>query len=240
MSVRSAILIAVIVLCAVPLVHGAFYKYRDADGRTVYVDHLDKVPDAFKDTVTVYAEPVDGMTAAERKAYEANEARQEAARREQYRKHVRAIMAKPRRPVVATSQSPVTTPIEVVNDQVLVPVTLGYRGVTVTTRLLLDTGANITTLHEEVAEALGLRRPKRTSMQVAGGRRIRAGIARLDHIALGTIRLEDVEAGIIEHQGADEPFDGLLGMNVLRQVSFKIDLEKRRITWRQAPGDPSR
>jgi len=214
----------------------AFYRYQDAAGRSVFVDDLAKVPEAFRSTVQVYPEAVDAMTDAQREASDAEDARRQHRQRQRYLQHVKDIEAKSGQPAAPEKGALITTSVRVANNQVLVPVKLGYGGVETETMLLLDTGANITTIHQDAATALGLRWPKRTSMQVVGGRRIRAGMATLGYIMLGTLRLNDIEVGIIEHQGATLPYSGLLGMNVLGRVDFQVDLKHQRIIWKQRSG----
>jgi hypothetical protein len=214
----------------------AFYRYRDAAGRYVYVDDLSKVPQAFKDSVREYAEPTDAMSETQRRAFEAKEARRQQRQRQRYLQHVRKITEKQESAPAQRPRPPNTTSVQVANNQVLVPVTLSYGGVDTQAVLLLDTGANVTVIHQEVADALGLRWPKRATMEVVGGRRIRAGIARLDRITLGTLHLDRIEVGIIRHQGAKLPYAGLLGMNVLGRVAFEIDLNNQEITWQHRSG----
>ncbi|MFH1980771.1 MAG: retroviral-like aspartic protease family protein [Pseudomonadota bacterium] len=228
-------LAALIIGCALltTVAEAAFYRYQDAAGRTVFVDDLDKVPEAFKNTVQVYPEAVDTMTDKQREVFDAEDARRQHDQRQRYLEHLREIEAKSDSSAAAEKDAPVTTRVRVINNQVLVPVKMGYGGMETEAVLLLDTGANITTIHQEVATPLGLRWPKRATMQVVGGRRIRAGMATLEYITLGTLRLKNIDIGIIEHEGAKLPFAGLLGMNVLRRVEFQVDLKNQRIIWKR-------
>lgn len=226
------------VLALTVIADAAFYRYRDDDNRTVFVDDLAKVPEAFRDRVRVYPEASDTMTDSQRRAREVEETTQQQRHRQRYLQHVRNIEAKSAKKAASEKKPQTATSIRVANNQVLVPVTLGYGGVETETVLLLDTGANVTTIHREVADALGLRWPKRASMQVVGGRRIRAGLATLGHITLGTIRLEGIDIGIVAHQGAKLPYSGFLGMNVLRRVGFQIDMKNELITWKRRPDSP--
>jgi clan AA aspartic protease (TIGR02281 family) len=214
----------------------AFYRYRGGDGRFVFVDDLSKVPEAYKNSVKVYPEAEDFMSEDERKALAAERERRVKAKRERYLQHIQRLeTASESRRAPAQSQ-PLATPVTIRNNQVLVPVTVGFRGVETEVTMLLDTGANVTIVHDEVADALGLRWPKRTTMQVVGGRRLRAGIARVNHVTIGDIKLQNVEVGIISHQGGQLPYGGLLGMNVLRQVAFDIDIGNQMIIWRPRDG----
>jgi hypothetical protein len=40
-------------------------------------------------------------------------------------------------------------------------------------------------------------------------------------------------AGIIEHTGPDVAFDGLLGMNFLKNYHYTIDFENQVLLWNQ-------
>ena len=121
----------------------------------------------------------------------------------------------------------------VVGNAVLVPVILGYRGKQIETRLMLDTGASMIALHLEIAKALDidLRRFKRVRPQVAGGKSINAYVGKLDYVKAGPIRKDDIYVSVIEHQGSPVPFKGLLGMNFLRGVEYRIDFENQLINW---------
>lgn len=238
MPMRLTILIVFwsALLCTA-LSDAAFYRYQDDTGRLVFVDDIDKVPAAFKDTVKVYGEAADALSEPERRAHEAKEARRQQQHRQRYLQHIQRLEESDEKKAAAEQNPPpAATPVRVANNQVLVPVKMGYRGLETDVVLLLDTGANVTIIHQEVADALGMRWPKRATMQVVGGQRLRAGIGTLGHVMLGSLRLEDIEVGIINHQGGALPYAGLLGMNVLRRVAFKIDLKKQMITWQPRAG----
>jgi clan AA aspartic protease (TIGR02281 family) len=116
---------------------------------------------------------------------------------------------------------------------VLVPVVLAYKGREAKTQLILDTGASTIALHREIADQLqiNLEDFRKTTPTVAGGSRIAAYVGKIDHISAGPIKKEDIFISIIEHQGPSVPFKGLLGMNFLRGLEYRIDFEKKMITW---------
>ena len=111
------------------------------------------------------------------------------------------------------------------------PVTIRYAGKTMDANLLLDTGASIVTLHRNIADKLKIRNTQKTTMQLAGGQLIAADIARLDAVSVGPNRKKDVFVSIIDQIDRNADYDGLLGMNFLRNLRYEIDFQKSVIRW---------
>jgi len=130
------------------------------------------------------------------------------------------------------SSSAKETKVTVKGNQVLVPVTLGYGGREVQVSLLLDTGASITTLNREAVKKFQLTQPQRAKLIVPGGKTIDADVVQLSYIKVGPHKISNLHAGIIDHKGMPVEFQGLLGMNFLREVDYKVDFQKQVIVWR--------
>lgn len=124
------------------------------------------------------------------------------------------------------------TKVTVKGNQVLVPVTLGYGGKEIKVSLLLDTGASITTLNRDAVKRFQLAQPLKSKLIVPGGKTIDADVVQLSYIKVGPHKVANLLAGIIDHKGMPVEFQGLLGMNFLREVDYKIDFERQVILWR--------
>lgn len=123
------------------------------------------------------------------------------------------------------------TKVMIDGNQVLVPVTLCYGGNEVEARLLLDTGASIILLHRNVADQLGIKNAQSFDFMVAGGKTIKTDVTKLDYASVGPHRKEDIYAGIIEHQGPEVSHQGLLGMNFLKGLEYRIDFKRKVLIW---------
>jgi len=123
------------------------------------------------------------------------------------------------------------TEISIIDNHVIVPVTLAYKQKKVRARLLLDTGSTNITLHKDIAKKLSIENPQKGTIRVAGGELIDAEAVILDSVTVGPHTKKNLVAGIIEHLGPDVAFDGLLGMNFLKNYHYSIDFENQMLRW---------
>ncbi len=133
--------------------------------------------------------------------------------------------------VIYRSNAP--TKVAVVGNSVLVPVTLLYQGTQVDAQLLLDTGASGTVINTAIAERLNvdLSRARKVMGTVVGGAVIEAYQVTLSRLKVGPRTKENISVFVIPHKCPPARYDGLLGMDVLRDLKYTIDLERQIILW---------
>ena len=125
------------------------------------------------------------------------------------------------------------TNVKIIGNTVLVPVTLAYGGSEVDVHLVLDTGASRTTIHTEIADQLylDLSRAKKARVQVAGGAVIEARMVKINRLTVGPHTKSNWDILVVPHKGPAARHDGLLGMDVLRGLKYRVDFKKQVILW---------
>jgi hypothetical protein len=126
-----------------------------------------------------------------------------------------------------------TTPVRVVNSQLLVPVTLRYGYQEVQATLLLDSGCSTTTISGRLADRAGIdpARTKAGTSRVADGRIVPTRMAVIGQLSVGPKSRSSIEVAIMASAGPQELADGLLGMNFLRDYRCQIDMAGQKIHW---------
>lgn len=125
------------------------------------------------------------------------------------------------------------TEVDIIDNHVIIPATLSYQQKKVKAKLLLDTGSTNITLHKDFAKKLAIKDPQKGSIRVAGGDLIDAEAVILDAVTVGPYTERNLLTGIIEHNGPDVAFDGLLGMNFLKNYQYTVDFENQLLRWKQ-------
>ena len=242
MDKKHAVLLILLWLFAVALLLppetcAEIYKYVDKNGTIYFVDDLGKVPAEYRNQVTVREEKPEGRKteglpkdetpkASEEKgkASEDSRTRQDKWLEEKKRQEEEKAREEYEKSLV--------TKVTISGNKVLVPVTLGYGGKEVQASLILDTGADLITIHRPIADQLNVSMTKRANVRVVGGRVIHANVTTLDYVRVGPYEAKEIQALVIFTEGSPVSHDGLLGMNFLRGLEYSIDFEKQVIRWK--------
>lgn len=133
--------------------------------------------------------------------------------------------------VVVSDNEP--TKVTIARNSVLVPAKLQYRGNDVEIRLLLDTGASKTMINADIADKLSidLAQGKKFKIQVIGGAMIDAHLVKINSLHVGPHVRRDMDVFVVPHKGPAVEYDGLLGMDVLRGLKYRVDFKKKIIVW---------
>ncbi len=115
-----------------------------------------------------------------------------------------------------------------VNGHISVPIVLnGFY----TAHLLVDTGAGITIIAEDVARRLQLRDPKSHPITLRTlAMDVNAQRGRLDSIQVGDLKKYDFPIAIADPPfGSENHFDGILGMDFMKDYSININNQTKQI-----------
>ena len=196
------------------------YKYRDANGQLTFVDDKTRIPAQFRDNATSIAEAKDSLV-VNKELDEGKEATTTTF----------AIQDKVDNAAAIKALRGHQTPVEIRGNRVLVPVKVAMGNRVAELFLLLDTGATTTVLHRESLAGLELPSGKSFKARVAGGGTVKSEKIRFRHIDIGPFHEEKVYAMVINLQGQELSFDGMLGMDFLKTHPYQIDFQNQLINW---------
>lgn len=203
-----------------------FFRYVDKDGKVHYVDDVSRIPPEYRKALKAYQEPYDHLSESEKAVLREKE-RQKA---EEDRQKFDAVPKQGQTAEDKDSED-FTTKVSIKGNHVLVPVQLGFGRKKATAMLVLDTGAEIMVLHENVAAKLNIRASQKATVKVAGGQKVPVKLVKLSYVQAGPHTKKDIRAVIMAPEGSLH-YEGLLGMNFLKDLDYKIDFENQLIQWR--------
>jgi hypothetical protein len=199
-----------------------FYKYRDANGRLVFVDEEHKIPAQFREQVTSIEEapvsPVD-----DNKKDSSNDSETVSVYEELLERREEKRLKK------------YQTPVVIEKNRVLVPAEVSMGSRTVKLQLLLDTGATRTVFHRQSIAELDLPSGKSYKARVAGGGIVNSKKIQFRKVKIGPFEISKAKAMVINLEGRTVPFDGMLGMDFLKNHPYQIDFENKLIVWENNP-----
>ncbi|WP_156042853.1 retropepsin-like aspartic protease family protein [Marinobacterium lacunae] len=209
-------LLLMLVLASLP-VSAEIYHYIDERGRKVFVNRQSQIPIQFRDQVETRAEPG------------ALNSHQELSPRDRQLNRLRSEIDSS----LASLDEAIAeleTPVRIIDNGVILPVRAVYGGRRADTQMLLDTGASGTVFHREALSGLNGSTYRAGKAKVASGDIIDVHAINLDRIEIGPFKIKSARAMVIDHIGRSR-HDGLLGMDFLRQVQYKVDFQRKVIIW---------
>jgi len=126
-----------------------------------------------------------------------------------------------------------TTEIKIVDKQIQAPVSFRNRGKTAQANLIVDTGASITCITEELAGRLGidLENAIVVSMGMADGRMIDIRVTEVYSVSVGDRIKSPFKIGILPRLENRQAHEGYLGLDFLSGFQHRIDFQNSLIRW---------
>lgn len=207
------------VLALVQPVSAEIYHYVDERGRKVYVDRQSQIPPQFRQQVQTRQEESKTLSKSEQ------ERRALVLERIETRGDTEAEIGKIEAEMKSLEQA-----ANVEGNSARVPVEMRYLGRTLTLNLIVDTGATRTILHRNAIRGFNAVPRPAGFATVVGGARIPTSVMTINRMAFGPIERNGAEVLVIDPQ-SNQPYDGLLGMDVLSTVKYEIDLQRGLVIW---------
>jgi hypothetical protein len=126
-----------------------------------------------------------------------------------------------------------TTDVKIVNRQILVPVSFVNGNRREGASLILDTGASITCITEDLALRLGIDMgsARAVSMGMADGSMVEIRVTKVDSLSVGDRIKSPFEIGILPQQVTGKGYEGYLGLDYLGEFQHQIDFQNSLIRW---------
>jgi predicted aspartyl protease len=96
-------------------------------------------------------------------------------------------------------------------------------------RVLIDTGANVTSFSDIASKTLGFYDNSKTAKVKTASGVVSVCVLKIPRIMLGDTELVDIEAHSHSHLDSFN-LDGIIGMNILRLFNFNINFDEQLMT----------
>ena len=238
-----AIALALLVLFPPCHAAAAIYSYKDASGKTVFIDDAQKIPAQYRDSSTIIEERrVEPEPAGEAEGGDAGG--QDAGGKDA---QDRVKPAEPPAKMIIDRETQIRareqaqmldrerahqTPVMVRGTRVLVPAEVGFGNGIAHLMLLLDTGATSTVLYRPALKELQLPAGEQVTTKAAGKRTIKSEKVVTRHFDVGPFLMKDYPLLLTTPQSTGLPFDGILGMDFLKDHPYEVDYRNEIIRWK--------
>lgn len=221
-AVFLGLILILVLFGPVEPVSAEIFSFRDSNGQLHFVDHHSKVPEEYHDQIQSMQESDVSLG----RYAPLNSAKNPAPPQ----------INKPQKKERRSSKKArnYQTPVVIKRNRVLVPVEVAVGNRVANLSLLLDTGATTTVFHRSALEGMDLPKGKPYKAKVAGGGLVKSRKITFRHIKVGPYTVKKASAMVINFQGKNPQFDGMLGMDFLKHHPYRINFEEQTILWDRA------
>ena len=121
------------------------------------------------------------------------------------------------------------TKVKIIGNQIFIPVVIGNKGREVMLNMLLDTGCSQTTIPFQHLDRVSPSYIGNITSRLADGTKIQGREAVIDYMKVGSKQLSKMK--VTGQNIASSSNSGLLGLDFLKNHSFKVDFENHYIVW---------